>query len=849
MAKNTEYSKSKDYKSGVTVRDFPYITSWYQKSKSDFALAKELAMYYHGYFNRSYLDDRLKKYEENANLYNGRWPEIENYGNSFDLSLGGENVNIDGPKLRHFPVIDRVAKAIVSENAMRPLKPLVVDMSTKASNARKRNKLKKISQYLQDKVVEPIRREQTMLYMQQNNIGDMAELNPQEREQAMQEVEQRVQRATPEDVNEAIASYRTPEEKQLQLFLDYSMNRYDIKNKLDLGYENAVQFGEEYYRLHIHNDNNIHFETLNPKYVVWGGSEHTEFVEDAEFARYEQFLSPSEVISRYGKYLKKSQIKRLEQYYGPFPTSGRGKRGTDPSPQIERRIIETIADNPQIQDGLDAKTKEGQRRIADLYKNVTPAHNRALYGIRESYVTFKWARKLKCVKSVVDGEIREDIYDEHYEFSPLSGDIEMREIYADEAWHAVILGEDEIVYCEPLPYQNRSLEDPFGAKLSIYGCTYNTLMNNSRNLSLIDNGKPWQYKYNAQIRRLEEYEATNIGKVMVGTSNMRPDSFSWQEFYKSGRYLKFLPINPNQEHLMGGNANALFRSVDLSNMVDIAAALQQLDAYENRIITSMYYNPSKLGEPSPYLTSGNNAANIQASDKQLYRYFNRHRQVTQRVLNGFVNLARIAFKDSELRKSVLLDDFSRAELEINADMFNTMEIGIFVLDDFFENQKIDFLRQQLLPLIQNQYGSMKDFIKLINAKSMSEMMSIAESAERKADARMQQQQEAQAEAIQQQSESQKDLMDFKNNLDMARDQAVQEYKMQIAKIDAEKFALQYDIDRDGVNDLNYRADKEAESRIRVQELKNDIDKYKIDRQVEMNLKMNKEKIKASNNKK
>lgn len=805
----------------------PYITTWRNKNKSNKKMAKNLAMFYMDYHDRDYLSERQAKIEENADLYNGRWRRLEDIYNNGKgtVSIGGESISTDGPKLRHYPVIDRVARAAVAENAMRPLKPIVVDHSSKSVNERKRRKLKEIGEFLEESFVAPLRRDIIQRIRTQEGLGPNEPMNQEQEQTVAEQIEAR----TPEEVKESLEEFTTKDEQIMQKFLDYCLSKYDIKNKLDVGYENAVQHGEEFYRLHVHNDNDILFEELNPKYVVWGGSEHTEFVEDGEFAKYEQFLAPNEVLKRYGKHLKRSQLDRIQRLYGPFPSGNRSNKNPDPNPSIEKRLLETVARNPKMQEGIDARTREGQNRLLDMYKYIEPRHGRAVYGIRETYITFKWGRKMKVVTTNEDGFVKDLIVDEDYEFSPLNGDISIKDIFVDEAWHAVVLGEDEFVFCEPLPYQNKSLEDPFGAKLSIYGCTYNTLMNNSKNMSLIDNGKPWQYKYNLQVRRLEEYEETNIGKVMVGTHKMRPPGFTWQEFYKSGRYLKFLPINVSAEHIQSDDLRNLFKSVDMSNNIDIAAALQQLDSYETKIITSMYSNPSKLGEPSPYLTSGNNNSNIQASDKQMYRYFQRHKEMTERVLNGFINIARVAFKDSELKKSVLLDDFSRASLEIDNEVFKNSEIGIFVVNDFFENQKIDFLRQQLLPFIQNRYGSMKDFIRIINAKSMNEMIEIAEKAERKAEQQEQARHQNTLKEIEQKSLQDKDLMDYKNSLEMMREQAKQEFLKVMKEMDVTKFARQFDIDEDGINDMLTKSEMDNKRHIEVAKIKAEVDKYKADK--------------------
>ena len=770
-----------------------------QKTANDSELAKQVMRHYYN----TYPDDvsRVEKINENFDIHAGRWPQIENIAPAVSFSLQGENINLGGGKLRHYPVADRVSKSVVGDVIMNPLIAVVVDNSAKGRNERERAQLERMKGFLNEKEIAP-RKKQIFQQYYEKYGGQMQGMSNEEMQKLNADVERQVQEQTPEEIIDAMDRYRTPEQIIYQDFLNYTIGRVKAKEKFDIGGENAVVTAEEYYRLSIINGEPF-MEVLNPKYVVWGGSEHCEYVEDGSFAKYTQYLTIEDVISRYGSVLVKKDITQLTNLYAPIPGyfGPTGKAREDREREIDRRVVDIVAENPQLQGTIDQKTREGQNSLKMLYSSLS-ANHRDGHGIKETYITWKWTRKFKVVKrkNPETGEIDELIRSEHYEKNPAIGDLEVITKIAPQAWHGVMLGEgdDLFINVEPLPYQYGSQENPYDVKLSIYGCKDNTFMNNTRNASLIDLSKPWNYRYNVLMKKLEEYEATDYGKVLLASTNLIPDNFTIPEWFTSLTRGKIGFVNNHNEGTSSLDKQ-MFQSQDMSNTADISASLQKLQYFEEKIYSSMYYNPVKAGNISPYATNANVAQSTQAADRQMLRFHNKRRMVKERVLTALLNLTLIAYKDNEFKKSIILDDVSRAYFETNYESIGVSEIGLYVVDDYRETEKLEAMKQLALTLMQNGLTP-RDLSAIVNADSMAEIDDILSKAERKTQKTAETEHQRKSELIQQESEARRAEMEWMEGVKDLRLQRENETKLAMARETSMQMANANDINRNQTND-------------------------------------------------
>lgn len=564
------YKRHRRFK--VEDATYPLWVSDAKKQAYDKALAKDFMDYFD--MANEIDDGRCGRLQENFELHAGRWKKIETINPAVTITLGQENVVLGSGKLHHYPIIDRVSKSVVSDLIMRPLIPVIKDNSSKARNHRERIRLERVQSYFYNTVIQPTLAQVTAEYDQTNGITDVVSLPVEAQKQRQFDIERRFRQETPEEIFTYLQRLSTPDEMVAEAILKEGMRYVKAKSKFDTGAENAVITAEEYYRLGIINKM-PYMEALNPKWVVWGGSEHTEYVEDGQFAKYVQYLTPEDVITKYSHHLMKADVKRLSNLYSEIPGYSYENKRERSTRGIERRIVDLFADNPELQSDIDPRTREGQNKLKNLYATLTHS-SRDGYGIRECYVTWRWMRKVKFVTRMVNGELETFIRDEHYRKDPFAGDLKVIEKAIPQTWHGVKLGEEFYLDVNAIPYQYNNINDPFDVKLGIYGGKYNTFQNNVRNASLIDLGKPWQYKYNVLMKKMEEHQATDIGKVFLGTTTMIPKGWTWAQWYKSLFLAKTAIVSNHREGINNLDAS-IFRSIDLSRTVDIENDLRQLE--------------------------------------------------------------------------------------------------------------------------------------------------------------------------------------------------------------------------------------------------------------------------------
>ena len=113
------------------------------------------------------------------------------------------------------------------------------------------------------------------------------------------------------------------------------------------------------------------------------------------------------------------------------------------------------------------------------------------------------------------GEEETGIVDESFKLTPdmvaMGYSIEWR--WIPEIWKGTLIGEDLILGVEPLPNQQRSMDNPSYVPLPYVGRVYNAT--NSIQTSLVDLIKPHQYLYIVMWYRLEAEVAKAKGKKML----------------------------------------------------------------------------------------------------------------------------------------------------------------------------------------------------------------------------------------------------------------------------------------------------------------------------------------------
>lgn len=806
-----------------------------KKKARDFARQKEIIDSYDHYYGY-YRDHKVyEKYDLNWDLFNGRL-DPAHYGDAQNITVNGKEYQLSEYSITHFPLISQVSNAMYGELINRPLIATVEDNSpfAKTLYTKKRNEM--LVSWFEQNIVGPTRQMMTLNWMQENGVEDVFSLSPEQQQQMQADIQARINQEVPEDIlNFMNGGYRSPTQKVLQRLLDAHIRRDHIITKTHEGGKQGLVMGSEAYRVVEINGKPV-FEPINTKHFTWAGSQHVEWYQHGAWCRYEEWLTYEDVMQKFGGDLRDKDIKVLEGLVEPIggfkddPIKDGRKDNVRKTVQYELSVNddEYLAKYGEV----DIHTQEGQSKMVTIMNAVAKKYGHQYgygwsnYGFRVAHFNWKDQRKLYHVTREENGELKKYWVDESYERQP--EDIDIKERWVNEVWEGYKIGTHaEPIYCKirPIPWQFTSKDDPFTAELCYYGKDYNTHMNNSKNVSHLDRGKPWQLEFDIEMAALKHDLKTNVGKVFMMVMDLKPDNYTEQEWINMMRNFHILAINPNKP---GSPMNridpALLREIDLSKMSDIANRIQLLEFAKNNLIQDMFFSQARIGSVGQYATQANIQSNTSASYNQTEHFFKTHREIVDRALTGYLKLIRYnAKKNPEMYENVL-DDVGIGWLKAMPSW--SPEIDVSVSGSGSELQELERLRQLMLTLSQN--GMMPDtIVKLSLAETKPEILDIMDQDKREREAMRQQdiqaqQQNAQMQIQAQQEEAQRQR-DFQYTMHLEKLRSQEERQ----QIDAQKFQLQNDVDMNQVADTIQKALLDLQFKKEEHDDKMEIEKEKL----------------------
>lgn len=802
--------------------------SWAKKKAYDFRWAEKCSDYIDKVYSCYGDENRTKRLNMNYNLFNGIGEQaMKEYGSQTPDVLAEEGIIGGYEDIPHHPIIDQVAKAMVGEQQLRPLNPIAFDTSGYNLNQRKRKKLELAQQYLNQNIIDPIRQQISEQYAMEHGVQDPYALSPEQQQQMMAEVEQRTKAMTPKEIEEYMRKdYKSPSETQAQKIVDFVMDYCDIKYLTDEGFKHAIITGEEIYRTGVRH-NKPFVELVDPYGFFTIARPNSFFIEEGIVWKYEQYVMYNDIYNWHGHEIENN--KALRDQLDNYARGIIDNRPGAPPPQL---VAEVSRGNEYIVDASpDLRTNEGQEYIRSVFSSISATHNKG-GDIRYVHTAWKGLRKLKYITQYnrdLD-KTRTFWVDESYTLNENRQRDGFQDIgesisWVPELWQTTKVGNTESIYFEkePIPYQYRSIHDPWDIKGPYIGAYYSKLMNNAPNVAPLDLGKPWQYKANIQMAKIHELESTDLGKIMLASFNAKPKNWSWGKFLMMIKMGKIAPVDLQQEGVTPMDSQ-VFKQMDLSSVTDLAARLQYLEFCKNQIALSMSYNPSRLGMQAPQVAVTNNRQNIIQSSFQTNDIYNIHNKVVENLLNVMVNVTRVAFKDNQPIKSYVLDDMSIAELDLDWEMLDRSEIGIKIRNSSKDFENIQNIKQLLQPMVQNGLISVSEIIRMMWAENGAEILNIAENAEEKMQQKQQEAQAQQQEMLAAQAQQQQELEQLRQQFELLKQGREHEMRIAEATIESTRFAQQHDIDQNNEND-----------RLQLEAMKQEHDLEKM--KLEHNLKM------------
>lgn len=590
---------------------------------------------------------------------------------------------------------------------------------------------------------------------------------------------------------EAIAKYLQKDYKDIAETEAYHALQF-LKRKLNLthefykGWKDALIGGEEIYYIGVINGD-PYVERVNPMYFDYEHSLDLEFIDDAAWCRRKMIMSATEIYDRFYDKMSERQLNELLELIDQRPGAGN-------NPEIRK----TSMDYESIK----------LHKINSFTDNPFDIDHIVVY-----HCCWKSFKKIGFVTLLnpETGEVEEFQVDEDYKVTGTEQSVEWDWII--EVWEGYRIGDDMYIGIQPIEYQHISADNPNSQKLPYTGVVYNNT--NSKPRSLVSMMKPLQYMYIVVWYRLELALSRDKGKVAVMDITQIPKSMNidvnkWMH-YLSALGVAF--INPYDEGWdipgrEGGKPSQFnqLSSWDLTMSNVIAEYIQLMQKIEDMVAKLTGITPQRQGQIAASELVGNTNTAVSMSYHITEPWFWNHNQVKRRVLTMLLNTSKAAWKDSKKYLNYILDDATRAFVQLS-DNFFYEDMDIFVDDSTKNQQYIDQLKQLLQPAMQNG-ASLLDIAEIITLDNMSMIKNRLEEIEQKRMEQMQQQQQAEQQAQQQIAEQQnqlkeEELMLKEAEMDLEKYKVDQDNatKITVAQLNAYRGAENMDQDMNGIIDV------------------------------------------------
>ncbi len=623
---------------------------------------------------------------------------------------------------------------------------------------------------------------------------------------AISEIENNKKQALLQDLQQAVADTSQSEEEfnaRLEKLNDYYtfewqdmrevranalLNHYSKEYNMPLlfnkGFVDAMTVGEEIYQCDIIGGEPV-VEKLNPNKIRVYKSGYSNRIEDADVIVIEDYWSPGKIIDTYYDVLTKKDIDYIENIHtGDSNLTDKDNLFNDARNEFIR-IDDSSLGDAVYQDGFFwSPTGE----INGSANSMLPYDIEG--NIRVIRMFWKSRRKIKKIKYYDEqGNAQFKFRDEKYITDTNLGE-EEQVLYVNEAWEGTKIGENIYVNMRPRVVQYNRLSNPSRCHFGIIGSIYN--LNDDCPFSLVDMMKPFNYLYDAIHDRLNKLLVKNWGKIVTLDLAKVPSGWDvekWLYFAKTNNLaivdsFKEGNIGAATGKLAGAMNNASSGVIDAELGNSIQQNINLLEFIKMEMSDVAGISKQREGQISNRETVGGvERATLQSSHITEWLFVT-HEDVKKRVLECFLETAKIALKGRSKKFQYILSDGSMKVMDIEGDDFAEADYGL-VVDNSNAiqelQQKMDMLAQAAL---QNQTLNFSTIMKLYNSCSMAEKQRMVERNEQEMIQRQQEAQQQQLQQQQQQAEMEAQAKEQEMQLKDQMNQRDNETKILVANISA-----------------------------------------------------------------
>jgi len=590
-------------------------------------------------------------------------------------------------EMRNYPIIKPIIDLLLGEKSKRPLNYTVTVQNSDSIAIKEESKKELIFRNLQQHFLQSLQK-------QGQDVGVDTE----------QEIE------LPQHIAEMFEETYVDQRAILgQKAMNYIMQDQEVYDKIQKAWFHYLVSGEVYTHRGVRNSEPF-YEVLNPLDVDYDLDPDLEFVEDGDWALVRKYVHASSVIDAYYESLSEQQILELE--------------------------------NPQ----------HSENDVSFLYANSTGKDANQFRNRLIEVVNVYWkSRKRIGFLTYLDPET--GMVEEQEVADGFRLPMEMKEQgakltwkWVNEVWEGTRIDGRFYINMNPIINQRLSLDNPSKCKLPINGRRYSDT--NTKNISLVRLGIPYQLNYNIYKYRLELAIARSKDIIAQFDINMIPKKWDMDKFmyYVEGTGIAWVDYNKE-----GIQLNPQHQSVLDMSIKTIGQYISLLESILVEWEKISGVSRQRQGEIGAYEgKASSQQAILQSSHitEDLFRKFERMEQRDFQALLEYSKEAWITGKKS----MYVMPDGTQDFLDIDSMQHMESNYGIFVSDAGKDQEKLQNIKGLTQAMVQGG-AKMGDIAQMLDSESFVEIKKNLKKADRVQEQLEQAQKQAEQEMQQQQMEA------------------------------------------------------------------------------------------------
>ena len=695
----------------------------------------------------------------NYRLYNG---DLE-YD---DYSYVTEQYNMPSPAtMANYPITRNKVDLLCNEDLSRPLDKSVFAINIDAALRKEQFKVSLIANELLKEINSEVEGEFGMELEMDNKDYPM-----------------------PEDIDLFMRyQYKEVLEESIHDGLDYLSQKYQLKHVFKEGMRDLLVTAKEFYKIYI-KDGDPFVRRVDPRTFVFDKSIDSDFLDNAQWAGEERWLTINEVIDEFRDELEVEDVRELEE--------------------------------------MRQATSDNIDRWNGIFNWVEIDHSKT---VKVRVITAEW-KSIKAIRY----KISENKYNPEQPFKKVVSDtykkrknetIETKCV--DDIWEGTKIGGKILVQCRRRPNQVRSVDDAGSTSLSYVGVVYNHTT--GKPTSLVDILRHTQMLYNIVMYHIELALARSGGKAVVYDVSQMPTNIGMdmQEVMYHLKNDGIIPINSRDE---GGDSASFnqFQQVDFTlsqsvqQLINLKLMLEQTAGQISGV------SPQREGAVEQYEYVGNVQRSVSQSSISTGGWFYSHNEVKKKVFEKLANLMKLSWAGGK-KAAYILGDAGYKMLNIMPDV-SLNDYGIFLGDAGKDDALKQVVQQMSQAALQSGTISMLDAIKVMKSDTMTEAQAVLEQG---IDAMQKQQQQSMEQQAQQQQAA-AEQQQAQAQVQMEIQQMDNQTKIQVAQINAEARVAAQEIASDAQRDVD---DTREKNKLNLEKVKADLSAQQKDKDSENSMKL------------